>query len=139
MFEASVPDEFFKDEDEKSCDVLKSYNIPNAFEENNECEDEELRISQGFTQESALERMHKLLEAIKNECEEGGHQLALHAHAILSRVLTDVHKMRIQSNAGDLHPNVVFERMDDDTPNFIKRLKHFHEKYIVPSKKRKNG
>jgi hypothetical protein len=31
----------------------------------------------------------------------------------------------------DLHPNVVFERMDDDTPNSIKRLKDFHKKYMV--------
>jgi hypothetical protein len=47
--------------------------------------------------------------------------------------------MRIQSNAEDLHPNVVFERMDDDTPNSIKRLKDFHEKYMVLSKKQKIG
>ena len=69
----------------------------------------------------------------------GRHQLALHAHPILLRVLTNVHKMRIQSDVNDLHPNVVFERMDDDTPNSIKRLKDFHEKYMVLSKTRKIG
>ena len=98
-----------------------------------------MRISQGLTQESFQQRLDEKLQAIKDECEEGGQQLALHAHAILSRVLTDVHMMRIQSNAGDLHPNLVFEKMDDDTPNSIKRLKDFHEKYMVQSKKRKNG
>ncbi len=49
MFEASVPDDFFEDEDEESCVVLESCNIPDAFEEKNECGDEELRISQGLT------------------------------------------------------------------------------------------
>ena len=139
MFGASVPDDFFEDEDEESCVDLDTCNISDAFEEGNECGDEDLSFSHGLTQESALQRVDEVLEAIKNECEEGGHQLALHVHAILSRVLTDVHKMRIQSNARDLHPNVVFERMDDDTPNSIKRLKDFHEKYMAPSKKRKNG
>ena len=88
-------------------------------------------ISQGLTQESAQERVDEVFQAIKNECEDAGHQLALHAHTILFRVFTDVYRMRIQSNAGDLHPNVVFKRMDDDTPNSIKRLKDFHEKYRV--------
>ena len=50
----------------------------------------------------------------------------------------DVHRKRIQSNAGDLHSNVVFEKMDEDTPNSIKRLKNFHEKYMVQSNKQKN-
>ena len=82
MFEASVPGDFFEDEDEESCFVLESCNISDEFEEDNECGDEELRISQGFTQESTLEQVDEVLEAIKNECEEGGYQLALHAHAI---------------------------------------------------------
>ena len=69
----------------------------------------------------------------------GGHQLALHTHPILSRVLTNVHKMRIQSDVNDLHPNVMFERIDDDTPNLIKILKDFHENYMVLSKTRKIG
>ena len=46
MFEASVPDDFFEDKDEESCVVLESCNIPDAFEEDNECEDEKLHISQ---------------------------------------------------------------------------------------------
>ena len=72
--------------------------------------------------------MDEVLQAIKDECEEGGQQLTLHAHAILSRVLIDVHKMQNQSNAEDLHPNMVFGKMDDDIPNSIKRLKDFYEK-----------
>ena len=55
MFEASVPADFFEDKDEESCVILESCNIPDAFEEDNKCGDEELRISQGLTQESALE------------------------------------------------------------------------------------
>jgi hypothetical protein len=137
MFEASVPDDFFEDNDEKSYSVLESCNISDAFEEDKEEGNDGLCISQGLTQESSQERLDEVLQAIKNKCEEGGHQLALHAHAILSRVLTDVHMMRIQSNAGDLHPNVVFEIMDDDTPNSIKRLKDFHKKYMVLSNKQK--
>ena len=39
--------------------------------------------------------------------------------------------MESQSDAGDLHPNVLFERMVDDTPNSVKRLKGFSEKYMV--------
>ena len=77
MFEASMPD----DDYEESCVVLESCNISDTFEENNE-----LRISQGLTQENALEQVDEVLEAIKNECEERGHQLALHVHAVLSRV-----------------------------------------------------
>ena len=65
MFEASVPDDFFEDEDVESLVVLESCNISDAFEEDNECGDEDLRISQGLTQESALERVHEVLEAIK--------------------------------------------------------------------------
>ena len=55
--------------------------------------EDRLHISQGLTQESTQERLDEVLQAIKIDCEEGGHQLALHAHAILSRVLTDVHRM----------------------------------------------
>ena len=65
MFEASVPDDFFEDEDEESCVVLESCNISDAFEEDNECGDEDLDISQGLTQESALERADEVFEAIK--------------------------------------------------------------------------
>ena len=120
MFETSVPDDLFEDGDEECFGVLISCNIVVAIEEDKEEGEDELRISQGLTEESSQQRLDEVLQAIKDKCEEGGQQLALHVHAILLRVLTDVHMMRIQSNAGDLHPNVVFEKMDDDTPNSIK-------------------
>ena len=110
---------------------MESCNILVAVEEDKEEGEDELRISQGLTQESSQRRLDEVLQAIKDEYKEGGQQLALHAHAILSRVLTDVHKMRIQSNAGDLHLNVVLKKMNDNTPNSIKRLKDFHKKYMV--------
>ena len=69
-------------------------------------------ISQELTQENTQERLDEVLQTIKTECEEGGHQLTLYADDILSRVLTDVHIMRNQSDADGLHPIVVFERMD---------------------------
>ena len=87
-----------------------------------------MRISQGFTQESTPERLDEVLQTIETECEEGGYHLALHPHTILSCVLTYMHIMRIQSDAGDLHPNLVFKSMDDDTLNSIKRLKDFYQK-----------
>jgi hypothetical protein len=137
MFDASVLDDFFKDDDEKSYSVLELCNILHALKEDKEEVEGGLCISQGPTQKNTHERLDEVLQAIKIECEED--QFVPNAYAILSRVLTDVHRMRIQSDAGDLHPNVVFEKMDDDTPNSVKILKDFHEKYLVFSKKQKIG
>ena len=85
--------------------------------------------------------MDELFQAIKNKCDKGGHYIALHDHGILSRVLTDVHIMRIQFDAENLYPNVMFERMDDDTPNSVKKRIFMKNKwyYQINKKLGKDG
>ena len=39
---------------------------------------------------------------------------------------------------GNFHPNVVDKRIDDDTPNSIKRLKDFYEKIYGTIKETEN-
>ena len=127
MFEVSVPDDFFEDEDEDPIALWNYAIFPDAIgrREKEEVEDG-LRISQGLTQESTQEQLNKVLQAIKIEC-EGGHQLActltLYCH-VFYRCAQNTNSIRRGCSA---HPNVVFERMDDDTPNSIKDSKDFHE------------
>jgi len=61
MFKASVPDDFFEDDDKKSYSILESCNIPDAFEEYKEEWEDGLRISQGLTQKSSQERFDEVL------------------------------------------------------------------------------
>lgn len=96
-----------------------------------------INICQILTQECTLRQVEDILAAIKFKCEERDRQLVQHTHAILTRVLTDIHKIRIQGETCDLHPNMMFQRIDEDGLNTMQIMKDFHEFYLVSCSKRK--
>lgn len=52
-----------------------------------------VNIFQPLTQESTLRQIEDLLAAIKFKCEQRRQPLVKNTHAILSRVLMDIHKI----------------------------------------------
>jgi len=73
--------------------------------------------------ESSLALIDNLVHEAKEEAIEGGAQLVHHLHAMMVKVVSDVRRIRVHQSSNILHPQSVFEVVDDGTPNSIVRMK----------------
>ena len=94
-------------------------------------------MKNGESIDSSLALIEKLVEEAKEEAIAGGIQLVRHMQAMMTKVLTDVKRIRSHQASNSVHPQIVFETVNDGLGNSIVRKPDFHEKAMSSQGKRK--
>jgi hypothetical protein len=72
-----------------------------------------------------------LRNATREETKGGGLLLVQHLQIMMTKILTDLKRIRGQIEADNLHPQSVFEVNDDELGNSIVRKKDFWEQAML--------
>ena len=142
MFELSVPINPFEDGDIHDYeDDIDNTHILEDIEENMEdatnfggdidnASTQPARQTQPSI-EGCLLVIEKLQDDARKEATGGGLLLVQQLQAMVTKTHTDVKRIRGQIEAKNLHPQCVFEVVDDGLGNFIVRKKDFREKTML--------
>ena len=151
MFELSIPINPFEDGGVHECgDNIDNTDILEDNEEDMEdatniggdidnVSTQPLRQTQPSI-EGCLLAIQKLQDDTREEAMGGGLLLVQQLQAMMTKTLTDVKRIRGQLEANNLHPQRVFEVVDDGLGNSIVRKKDFREQAMLTmsSQKKRN-
>ena len=142
MFELSVPINPFEDGDIHDYeDDIDNTHILEDIEENMEdatnfggdidnASTQPARQTQPSI-EGCLLVIEKLQDDARKEATGGGLLLVQQLQAMVTKTHTDVKRIRGQIETNNVHPQCVFEVVDDGSGNFIVRKKYFREKTML--------
>ena len=134
MFEHNVPIDPFEDldgdEDEEDVEDITNTNynfVPQDFDgSSTSTHVDGLRQTQPSI-EGSLQVLDKLVEESRELAIGRGLELVQHLQAMMTKVVTNVRRIRAQQDSEILHPQTVFEVVDDGMGSSIVRRKDYRE------------